>query len=142
MNKAPSSLITNRSSLNDTATESSTAERALRPGKGQRLARRGLCLGIDDPLPAYTRDEGVLAERFAGCLLGGAVGDALGRPLEGGSPGSSPRIEWVEDYRQWHGWRSGPKGTITDDTQFSMWLLQSLIARGCRASRSGATVFG
>lgn len=85
MNKARSSLITNRSSLNDTATESSTAERALRPGKGQRLARRGLCLGIDDPLPAYTRDEGVLAERFAGCLLGGAVGDALGRPLEGGS---------------------------------------------------------
>jgi ADP-ribosylglycohydrolase len=38
--------------------------------------------------------------------------------------------EWVEDYRQWHGWKSGPKGTITDDTQFSIWLLQSLIANG------------
>jgi ADP-ribosyl-[dinitrogen reductase] hydrolase len=83
-------------------------------------------LGGDDPLPANALDEGALAERFAGCLLGGAVGDALGRPLEGGSPGS----EWVEDYRQWHGWTSGPKGTITDDTQFSMWLLQSLIANG------------
>ena len=97
------------------------------------------CLGSDDPLPANALDEGALAERFAGCLLGGAVGDALGRPLEGGSPGG----EWVEDYRQWHGWRSGPKGTITDDTQFSMWLLQSLICQwGCRASRSGAPVLG
>jgi len=83
-------------------------------------------LGNDDPLPANALDEGALAERFTGCLLGGAVGDALGRPLEGDSPGN----EWVEDYRQWHGWRSGPKGTITDDTQFSMWLLQSLIANG------------
>jgi hypothetical protein len=45
-------------------------------------------LGGDDPLPANALDEGALAERFAGCLLGGAVGDALGRPLEGGSPGS------------------------------------------------------
>jgi ADP-ribosylglycohydrolase len=88
------------------------------------------CFGSDDPLLANTQDEGVLAERFSGCLLGGAVGDALGRPLEGGSPGSLPRTEWVENYRQGHGWRSGPKGTITDDTQFSMWLLQSLIANG------------
>ena len=88
------------------------------------------CLGGDDPLPANALDEGTLAERFAGCLLGGAVGDALGRPLEGVSPGGVPRTEWVENYRQWHGWRSGPKGTITDDTQFSMWLLQSLIANG------------
>jgi ADP-ribosyl-[dinitrogen reductase] hydrolase len=88
------------------------------------------CLGGDDPLPVNPLDEAALAERFAGCLLGGAVGDALGRPLEGGSPGG----EWVEDYRQWHGWRSVPKGTITDDTQFSMWLLQSLIAnRGVEA---------
>jgi hypothetical protein len=84
------------------------------------------CLGSDDPLPSNAVDEGVLTERFSGCLLGGAVGDALGHPLEANSPG----CEWVENYQLWHGWRSGPKGTITDDTQFSMWLLQSLIANG------------
>jgi ADP-ribosyl-[dinitrogen reductase] hydrolase len=84
-------------------------------------------LGGDYVLPTNPPDEEALAERFAGCLLGGAVGDALGRTLESVSPRGVPRTEWVINYRPWHGWKSGPKGTITDDTQFSMWLLQSLI---------------
>jgi ADP-ribosylglycohydrolase len=85
-------------------------------------------LGNDDPLPANAMDAGALVDRFTGCILGGAVGDALGRSLKGGSP--SLRRKWLKDYQKWRGWKSGPKGTITDDTQFSMWLLQSLISHG------------
>lgn len=75
----------------------------------------------DLPRPRLSTRE--LEERVAGCLLGGAVGDALGRAREGRNPGG----EWITDYQPWHGWISGPKGTITDDTQFTMWLLQSLV---------------
>jgi ADP-ribosylglycohydrolase/uncharacterized protein YegL len=81
-------------------------------------------LGDHVPLPPNALDRGALAERFIGCLLGGAVGDALGRCVEGRPPGGT----WVTKYQPWHGWKSGPKGTITDDTQFTMWLSRSLIA--------------
>jgi ADP-ribosyl-[dinitrogen reductase] hydrolase len=83
-------------------------------------------LGSHDPLPANALDKLALFERFSGCVLGGAVGDALGRCVEGRPPGE----EWIKDYQLWHGWKSGPKGTITDDTQFTMWLSQSMIANG------------
>lgn len=77
-------------------------------------------------LPRLRIPRDKLEERVAGCLLGGAVGDALGRAREGRNPGG----EWITEYQPWHGWTSGPKGTITDDTQFTMWLAQSLVQTG------------
>jgi ADP-ribosylglycohydrolase/uncharacterized protein YegL len=90
------------------------------------LAADFASLGNHDPLPANALGKRALVERFSGCLFGGAVGDALGRCVEGQSPGG----KWIEEYQPWHGWRSGPKGTITDDTQLTIWLSQSMIAKG------------
>lgn len=62
-------------------------------------------------------------ERFEGCLLGLALGDALGAPHEGGM---IERLVWrvigktPEGHRRW-----------TDDTQMSLDLGESLVARGC-----------
>jgi len=68
-----------------------------------------------------------LRGRFRGALIGGAIGDAMGRANEGVRP-SEARKRQIRDYQPWHGWRSGPKGTITDDTQMTMWLAESLLA--------------
>ncbi|HSV57044.1 MAG TPA: ADP-ribosylglycohydrolase family protein [Magnetospirillaceae bacterium] len=65
-------------------------------------------------------------DRALGCLWGGAIGDALGRPNEARTP-PKRRIEFFEP---WHGWAGGPKGTITDDTQLTMVLAESLVELG------------
>jgi len=69
--------------------------------------------------------------RFRGSLLAGAIGDALGRPVEGRSAGTvAAHFAPVRDFRKWHGWRQGPIGTITDDTQLTMVVGDSLLANG------------
>jgi ADP-ribosylglycohydrolase len=71
------------------------------------------------------------ADRYAGALLGGACGDALGRPAEGRSPSETQRRHGeLRDFVPWRGWTSGPKGTITDDTQLTMCVAESIVARG------------
>lgn len=76
-------------------------------------------------------DQARLRDLGEGCLLWGAVGDALGRPNEGRSIStvndpSHPR--YVRDFIPWRGWTSGPTGTITDDTELTMIVAQSLVA--------------
>jgi len=69
--------------------------------------------------------------RFRGALLGGAIGDALGRPAEGRRPEKvRQRHGTLTDFKPWRGWTSGPKGTITDDTQMSMCVAETLVAHG------------
>jgi ADP-ribosylglycohydrolase/protein tyrosine phosphatase (PTP) superfamily phosphohydrolase (DUF442 family) len=76
-----------------------------------------------------------LEDRYIGCLLGGAVGDALGAPIEflslarildryGGAG--------VRDF----GAYPGGVGAITDDTQMTLFTAEGLI-RAHNASRSG-----
>ncbi|MBI2941201.1 MAG: ADP-ribosylglycohydrolase family protein [Chloroflexi bacterium] len=68
---------------------------------------------------------------YPGCLLWGAVGDALGRPAERGDPAELLRRygpDGLAHYHPWRGYRGGPVGTITDDTQLTMELARSLIA--------------
>lgn len=64
-----------------------------------------------------------LQERFAGLLLGTAVGDALGLPAEGLSRG---RIQ-----RMWRGvWRHRflfGQGMVSDDTEHSLFVAQALL---------------
>lgn len=82
------------------------------------------------PFPEPEPGDGLRA-RYRGCLVGGAAGDALGRPAEG-----SPRQvlaarypDGLRDFRPWYGWQSGPKGTFTDDTQLTIvtaeWLVDA-----------------
>lgn len=74
-----------------------------------------------------------MLDLFRGSLLWGAVGDAMGREFEG-APGHVVTARHGPDgpkkYEPWHGWTSGPTGTITDDTQLTMVVAESLIAAG------------
>lgn len=71
-----------------------------------------------------------LRDRYRGSLLAGAIGDALGRPAEGRSR-QDLGTRWphgLRDFQPWRGYRSGPVGTFTDDTQLTIvvarWLIQ------------------
>jgi len=78
------------------------------------------------------------ADRFLGCILAGAVGDALGAPVEFYTIdtirkmfGAAGTTGYAEEY--------GGHGTITDDTQMTLFTLERLI-RGHRAEN--ADLFG
>ena len=73
-------------------------------------------------------------ESFRGCLLGGAIGDALGAPVEFLS-GAEIRRRYGE-----HGIASfdvayGRKGAITDDTQMTMFTAEGLLQAMSRHRR-------
>lgn len=57
-------------------------------------------------------------DRFVATLLAGAMGDALGRPLES-RPTDVARPRPTA-FLPWSGWRGGPRGTYTDDTQLTL----------------------
>jgi ADP-ribosylglycohydrolase/protein-tyrosine phosphatase len=73
---------------------------------------------------------------YRGCMLGGAVGDALGAPVEYlcyeeivekfGSPGIS---EFAPVF--------GRKGTITDETQMTLFTAEGLLRGYCREAAKG-----
>ncbi|GAA2216181.1 hypothetical protein GCM10009850_116500 [Nonomuraea monospora] len=78
-------------------------------------------------------------DRVRGCLLGGAIGDALGAPIE---------FQSLREIRKHHGtngitgyvttWR-GRTGLITDDTQMTLFTVEGLLdARITAAHASGA----
>jgi len=68
-----------------------------------------------------------------GAMVGTAVGDALGRPAEGRDPYwlAKERDRFL-DYQRWAGWRWGPVGTYTDDTQMTLCVAKSLLVAGGR----------
>jgi len=77
-----------------------------------------------------------LEERFVGCMLGGAVGDALGAPVEFSSReeiiarfGSEGITELAEAY--------GRVGAITDDTQMTMFTAEGMAPAVRRAMAKG-----
>jgi ADP-ribosyl-[dinitrogen reductase] hydrolase len=67
--------------------------------------------------------DGVLPDRFAGVLLGTAVGDALGLPAEGLSPQVIAR-RWKGPWR--HRFVFG-RGMLSDDTEHTVMVIQSLL---------------
>ena len=77
-----------------------------------------------------------LRDRFRGAMIGGAIGDAMGRPNEG-CPTGATREQKIRAYQPWHGWTSGPKGTITDDTQMTVWLAESILDSAGRVVETG-----
>lgn len=66
-------------------------------------------------------------ERYRGSLLGLAVGDALGMPIEGAPPGSFQPIEDMVASE----YLGVPAGCWTDDTSMALCLAESLVACEC-----------
>jgi ADP-ribosylglycohydrolase len=81
-----------------------------------------------------------LRDRFRGALVGGAIGDAMGRPNEGVSAAVA-RERRIRAYQPWGGWCGGPKGRITDDTQMTMWLAESILATAGKVLEAGPAVW-
>src|SRR5438034_149739 len=83
------------------------------------------------PFEAQADDPDLLGDHYCGALLWGAVGDALGRAVEGWSPAAiRGRFgdEGLVDYVPWNGWTSGARGTITDDTQLTIEVARNILA--------------
>jgi ADP-ribosylglycohydrolase len=73
--------------------------------------------------------------RVRGCLLGGAIGDALGGPVEFHST-AEILAEHPEGVRTFvDGGPGWPPGTITDDTQMTMFTVEGLIRARVRRDR-------
>lgn len=69
-----------------------------------------------------------LRDRFLGCLLGCAVGDALGAPYEGLWSASIPAEEaLLAGFAEVEGY---PNGQYTDDTQLSVATVESIVEAG------------
>lgn len=79
--------------------------------------------------------------RIRGCLLGGAIGDALGGPVEFEDSASIVAAH-PDGVRTFVSGRIGwPPGTITDDTQMTLFTVEGLIRAGVRTDRGiGFTV--
>ena len=75
-------------------------------------------------------------EQFAGALIGCAVGDALGAPIEGKPREEIASLDSVTDrFRPLRGRKAGreirhPLGQYTDDTQLTVAIVRSLLATG------------
>jgi ADP-ribosylglycohydrolase len=69
-----------------------------------------------------------LKDRFLGCLLGCAVGDALGAPFEGLWPHSIPDAgTLLSGFAEFEGY---PRGQYTDDTQLSVATVRAILKAG------------
>src|SRR5262245_48665705 len=68
----------------------------------------------------------ILRDRFRGVLLGVAVGDALGAPLEF-QPARQPD-NWVTEMIG-GGWQQLEPGEWTDDTQMTLSVVESLLTK-------------
>jgi ADP-ribosyl-[dinitrogen reductase] hydrolase len=70
-------------------------------------------------------DPSLIVDRVLGCVIGGAVGDAMGAPYEGLWSHSLPdAATLLADYAEFHGY---PRGQYTDDTQLTIATLQSIV---------------
>jgi ADP-ribosyl-[dinitrogen reductase] hydrolase len=68
-----------------------------------------------------------LQSRFLGCLIGCAVGDALGAPFEGYWDHQLPgRKALLRGFREVEGY---PRGQYTDDTQLTLATIESIVER-------------
>ena len=77
-----------------------------------------------------------LREKFRGCLLAGAVGDALGAPVEFMSLGQIHKTFGplgIFDYAE----AFGRKGAITDDTQMTLFTAEGVLRAYTRMSTRG-----
>ena len=109
--------------------------RNARPGaietrRQEQYVLRQKPLDVILPPPSCALDAS-LASRFQGCLLGGAVGDALGAPVEFMDI-ASIRARFgaggIRDYAPY----AGKVGAITDDTQMTLFTAEGLLRAATR----------
>ena len=100
------------------------------PGPAEELLGRYELSHAGWPDTSSLPDDDSLQDRFRGSLVWGAIGDALGRPTESRS-WQRIRETWgpegVTDLHPWRGWKSGPIGTWTDDTQLTIELARTIV---------------
>ena len=82
----------------------------------------------------------VLRQRFLGCLLGGAVGDALGAPVEFMKRSEILR-RFGPDGITAYAPAYGGLGTITDDTQMTLFTAEGLLRGWVRGAFRGITSY-
>lgn len=109
------------------------------PDRGVALSSRAPLFVAEASAPFKSREPIALA-RYQGCLLGGAVGDALGAPVEFLS---------LEQIQQRFGPRGitefapayGGLGKITDDTQMTLFTAEGLLRGWVRGVLKGITTY-
>jgi len=69
-----------------------------------------------------------IRDKFIGCVLGSAIGDALGAPFEGWEGRKIPlQVGMPSEYAKMRGY---PKGQYTDDTQLSLAIIKAILKTG------------
>ncbi len=93
---------------------------------------------MNEKKPGKTSAAGVpsRADRITGCLLGGAVGDALGAPIEFLRL-SEIRERFGRDGITDYAPAYGRLGAITDDTQMTLFTAEGLLRAACRGALKG-----
>jgi len=81
--------------------------------------------------------NGISKERYTGCLLGGAAGDALGWPVEFDSIGEIRSLFGPRGVREMKPGKGGLY-EITDDTQMTLFTAEGLLRAWTRARHSGS----
>ena len=76
------------------------------------------------------------SDHFAGCLLGGAVGDALGAPVEFLSTTDIQKKYGKDGITNFDS-AFGKIGAITDDTQMTLFTAEGLLRAHCRGMHKG-----
>jgi ADP-ribosyl-[dinitrogen reductase] hydrolase len=83
---------------------------------------------------ARTRNDQPTSDQFLGCLLGVAIGDAMGMPVEGWPAKMiRQRYEWLDRYEPragWNGEELEAAAEITDDTEMMLCHVESLVSTG------------
>jgi ADP-ribosylglycohydrolase len=95
---------------------------------------------LSDRVANETERTPPLRERFLGCLLAGAVGDALGAPLEFLRRDEILRefgAQGLRDYAPAY----GGIGRITDDTQMTLFTAEGLLRAWVRGQHRGITTY-
>lgn len=85
-------------------------------------------------------EGGKVKERFLGCLLGGAVGDALGAPVEFLKDTEIRRLFGPKGITG-YGPAYGRLGAITDDTQMTLFTAEGLLRAWVRGCLRGITTY-
>ena len=81
--------------------------------------------------------NGISKERYTGCLLGGAAGDALGWPVEFDSIGEIRSLFGPRGVREMKPGKGG-LFEITDDTQMTLFTAEGLLRAWAMARHSGS----
>ncbi|WP_228276440.1 ADP-ribosylglycohydrolase family protein [Dechloromonas sp. H13] len=114
--------------------------RAARPGaienrRQEEYVLRQKPLESILPRPQYPVDP-LLLSRYRGCLLGGAVGDALGAPVEFMDVTAILKQFGAAGIRDFVPY-ANKLGAITDDTQMTLFTAEGLLRSANRARLSG-----